>query len=167
MIGSSPKGVMRFFSCPALASKVLPCQAKRLISDAISWLYAVPEAIIAVPCASPLGISPAGLLVNRSSSWLPVIFNSCETSYAIRVCLLIFSRFTLVADNRLPGLLRNSPLLDTRSVPIDGQVRAGNFSQRHPFGIGEYNVRSLFPDHLDCVDNEKTPDSRKHPLVIH
>src|ERR1700689_2105516 len=59
---------MRLVSIPCAASNVLPCQAKILINDAISALKRVPDAMIAVPSAWPLGISPAGLLENRSSS---------------------------------------------------------------------------------------------------
>src|ERR1039457_7388073 len=52
---------------PRWASKVLPCQAKRLMTSAISLLNTVPGAMIAVPLAEPSGTGPAGLLVNKSS----------------------------------------------------------------------------------------------------
>ena len=71
---------MRFLSTPFWASKFLPCHPKWLMSEAISWVYWVPGAMIAVPSASPLGISPAVLLVNSSSSWAWDICKSCGTS---------------------------------------------------------------------------------------
>src|SRR5215467_5208084 len=83
MMAWRPNTLMRFLSTPFLASKIFPCQAKWLMKAAMSGVKAEPAATMAVPSASPSGISPAGVLVNSSSSWAWLIFRSWGTSYAM------------------------------------------------------------------------------------
>src|SRR6266702_3367605 len=82
-IALSPKPRIRFLKVPWAASKFFPCHTKILISYEISGLNFVPGAIIAVPWASPLGISPAGLLENRLSNSSLDIERSCGAEYDI------------------------------------------------------------------------------------
>ena len=80
MMASKPSTVMRFFSSLFSASNTLPCHAKWLMKWAIGAVYFVSGAMIAVPTASPLGIGPAGLARNRSSSCGWVISSICAAS---------------------------------------------------------------------------------------
>src|SRR5258708_7193043 len=83
MIALRPKGSMRFLRTPFLSSKTFPCQAKRLINRAMVGLNVVPGATIAVPSASPFGISPTGVFVKRVSRSACVMVRSFATSYAM------------------------------------------------------------------------------------
>src|SRR5262249_18567839 len=88
MIAFNPNGEILFRRTPLAGSKTFPCHAKWLMKFAMSWVYVVPGATIAVPLASPLGISPTGLCVNRSSSCACDIFNISGAVTAI--CFLSF-----------------------------------------------------------------------------
>src|SRR5712691_622754 len=139
MMAFSPKGRMRLRSTPRLASNVLPCQTKWLMKLATSVVYVVPGAMMAVPRASPLGISPVGLLVNSASNSACDIFKSCGTSYA----------------------MFNPPL------PSPRLRRRSSLSQAPRDGIGQDHVGRLFADHVHRTDDEETRDAREDGGVDH
>src|SRR5664279_529130 len=103
-IAFRPKLRIRFLKVPCSASKVFPCHTKILISFDISVVYFVPGAMIAVPSAPPLGMSPAGLLENRLSSSSLDIERSCGAEYAISVPPWYFDKLMEPAQIKLGNL---------------------------------------------------------------
>src|SRR6516162_983879 len=157
---------MRLVSVPCSASKVFPCQPKMLIRDAVSALRTVPGAMMAVPCASPLGMSPAGLLEKRSSSSFCDIARSCAVVYAIaqvppcaEVCC---SSRRLARSWKVP--LKCCPLSLQRRVLSMARSMARRSAARGPISRQrsvEYFVTRWFVmrDSVHIV-----PQLRKHPI---
>src|SRR5664279_1187508 len=108
-IAFRPKLRIRFLKVPCSASKVFPCHTKILISFDISVVYFVPGAMIAVPSAPPLGMSPAGLLENRLSSSSLDIERSCGAEYAISVPPWYFDKLMEPAQNKAGKLAVRNP----------------------------------------------------------
>src|SRR5215475_5475524 len=97
--------VMRLRRTPCGPSNVLPCHKNRLTTLAISGLYVVPGAIIAVPSAGPSGIGPDWLALNRSSSSVCDIFSKSGTATVVVIRTSLHRYFGL--KDYIRRLLRN------------------------------------------------------------
>src|SRR5215472_12384052 len=89
---------MRLRRTPCGPSNVLPCHANRFTSFAISTLYVVPGAMIAVPSAGPSGIGPDWLALNRSSSSVCVIFSKSGTVMVVVIRTSVLHRHFALKD---------------------------------------------------------------------